>query len=65
VEIGLFDIAGRRVRSWVWAEELPAGQHAATWDGRDVAGAAMRSGIYIVRARAGRDVAVRKLVLER
>jgi hypothetical protein len=65
VEIGLFDVAGREVRSWAWREDLPAGQHAVTWDGRDASGALVRSGVYIVRARAGGESRVRKMVLER
>jgi hypothetical protein len=65
VEIGLFDVAGRKVRSWAWREGLPAGHHAITWDGRDASGARVRSGVYIVRARAGGESRVRKIVLER
>jgi hypothetical protein len=64
VEVALFDVAGRRVRSWVWGEGFPAGPHTVTWDGLDGSGARAVSGLYFVRVRAGRDVGMRKLVLE-
>ena len=65
VEISLFDVTGRRVRSWAWGEGLPAGRHVVAWDGRDDSGALVRSGVYIVRGRAGRESNSRKLVIER
>jgi hypothetical protein len=64
VEVAIFDVAGRRVRSWVWGEGLPAGPQAVTWDGLDGSGARAGSGLYFVRVRAGRDAGMRKLVLE-
>jgi hypothetical protein len=65
VEIDLFDLAGRRVRSLVSGAVLPPGQHAITWDGRDGSAARVGSGLYFLRVRAGRDFGIRKLVLER
>jgi len=64
VKIDLFDVAGRRMRSWVWGG-LAVGPHAVTWDGLDESGARAGSGLYFVQVRAGGDVGVRKLVLER
>jgi hypothetical protein len=65
VRIELCDVTGRRVWSWASGGELPAGPHAVTWNGRDRSGALARSGVYIVQTRAGRDVGVGKLVLQR
>jgi hypothetical protein len=65
VEVNLFDVAGRRVWSWLSGADLPAGPHTITWDGRDASGAPARSGLYTLRARAGCDVGVRKLLIQR
>jgi uncharacterized repeat protein (TIGR01451 family) len=52
VEIGVFDIAGRRMR--MLAEGVqPAGRHSVTWDGRDESGAHVRKGMYFVRIQVG------------
>jgi FG-GAP-like repeat/FlgD Ig-like domain/FG-GAP repeat len=63
VDIDLLDIAGRRVRSLKAGEALPAGRQVVTWDGRTQTGTLAPSGVYLVRVRAGRDAAVRKVVL--
>jgi hypothetical protein len=65
VRIDLCDVTGRRVWSWASGGELPAGPHAVTWNGRDRSGALARSGVYVLQTRAGRDVGVGKLVLQR
>lgn len=64
VRVGVYDVAGRLVRSLV-DEDLPAGVHAATWDGRDVHGAPVASGIYFIRLDTGSATLVRKAVLAR
>jgi hypothetical protein len=63
-DVGLFDLAGRRVRTLVSAT-LTAGEHAVRWDGRDAAGASMTAGLYYVRLRADGTVRTRCLVLVR
>lgn len=50
VEVGVYDVAGRRVR--VLRASLPAGAHRITWDGRDDSGRAVGAGFYVVRARS-------------
>lgn len=65
VRLEIYDVAGRSVRTLVDAR-LPAGTHAAWWDGRDDGGVAAASGIYFYRLVAGgRTVAARKMVLIR
>jgi hypothetical protein len=64
VEIALFDVTGRRVWSWASGVNLWAGPHVVTWNGRDESGTLVRSGVYILKAWAGRDAGVRKLVLQ-
>ena len=65
VDVALFDLAGRNVRSLVAGERSTPGGHSIRWDGRDGSGAPVRDGVYFVQVRAGRDVGVRKLVIFR
>ena len=44
----LFDAGGRRVRTLL-AGDLAAGDHEATWDGRDDRGRAVAAGAYVAR----------------
>ena len=48
VRLGVFDLAGRRVRSLLEGER-GAGRHDVAWDGRDDAGRAVRAGSYRYR----------------
>jgi M6 family metalloprotease-like protein len=65
VDVTLFDLAGRKVRSLVSGERVTPGEHSIRWDGRDGSGARVRNGVYLVQVRAGRDVSVRKLIVLR
>jgi hypothetical protein len=49
-ELVVFDLAGRRVRSFE-LRGLSAGEHRVTWDGRSDAGAVQASGSYLVQLR--------------
>jgi hypothetical protein len=49
VEIGIYDLAGRRVHTMTNAV-YPAGQHRATWNRIDRSGSPVRPGVYFVRA---------------
>ena len=60
----VYNSLGRPVRTLV-DRELPAGAHRAAWDGRDEAGEAAASGVYLVRLRAGSGSATRRLLLLR
>ncbi len=51
VDIAVYDLSGRRVRTLL-AGALDAGEQRATWDGRDDSGARVVAGIYFVRLRA-------------
>ena len=52
VEIGIYDLAGRRVKILVDAVQ-PAGRHDVAWDGRDESGAHVGKGMYFVRIQIG------------
>jgi len=62
VTLSIFDVAGRRVRDLV-DRDLPAGVHAAEWDGRDDTGSAVASGVYFYRLQTGPQSETRRLVL--
>jgi hypothetical protein len=62
VRIGVYDVTGRLVRTVV-NDELPAGDHAAIWDGRDDRGSRVAGGTYFARLQAGGEVQTRKVVL--
>jgi hypothetical protein len=63
-EIGVFDPAGRLVRTLV-SGEMPAGDHQVMWDGRDDAGRAMPAGVYFYELRFDGTQAQRKMLLLR
>jgi len=65
VEVTLFDLAGRRMRSLGGGERLPPGEHSIRWDGRDGSGAPVRDGVYLVQVHAGGSVGVGKLTVLR
>jgi pimeloyl-ACP methyl ester carboxylesterase len=64
VELAVHDVTGRLVRTLLHAE-LPAGVHAATWDGRDAGGRETALGVYFLRAATGTENAVRKVTRAR
>ena len=62
VLLSVYSVDGRLVRTLVDAVE-PEGAHRVTWDGRDAAGSATASGVYVLRIDAGANTSTRKLVL--
>ncbi len=67
----VFDVAGGKVATLV-ERELPPGEHWFQWDGRNEAGEAVASGIYLYRLRvvspgasSGEYIQVRKMALIR
>jgi subtilisin family serine protease len=64
VRLDILDPAGRLVRRLVQRWYDP-GFHRVAWDGRDDAGRAVASGVYLSRLTAAGDVATRKMILVR
>lgn len=64
VEVNVFDLAGRRVRTLL-REVVAPHIHPVTWSLDDDAGRPLRSGVYIVRARQGAEVVAKKIVVAR
>ncbi len=62
-EIGVYDVQGRRVQTLV-SGQVEAGEHVATWDGRDAQGRKAATGVYFyVLATDGRRFEKRCLLL--
>lgn len=64
VKAGIYDVAGRRVKS-LYQATLGAGRHAFAWAGDDDAGAAVSPGIYFAKVETLTGVASAKLILLR
>jgi hypothetical protein len=64
IRVTITDIHGRRVRRLV-SGSLPAGEHAARWDGSDERGRDVASGIYFVTLEAGATVVRTRVALLR
>ena len=62
VELALYNLAGQKVATLVDGMR-PAASHTVRWDGRDDAGAALASGVYLYRLQAGGREETRKLLL--
>ncbi|MFN2372084.1 MAG: S8 family serine peptidase, partial [Candidatus Krumholzibacteriia bacterium] len=63
-ELAIYDVRGMLVRRLL-VGELAAGTHTVAWDGRDRAGRAVASGVYLARLEAAGTVQERKLTLIR
>ena len=59
--LDIFDVTGRLVRRLVDGVR-PAGEHVATWDGRDGAGRVVPAGVYFSRFEAGGVQQSKKIV---
>jgi outer membrane protein assembly factor BamB len=58
----VYDITGRKVRELV-SRILSAGAYSVVWDGRDDAGRAVSSGVYLSRLESGGKAATGKMLL--
>jgi len=61
-ELSIFDLRGHRVTTLV-AENLAAGPHARTWDGTDLSGRTVASGVYFAALNAAGVRSTKKLLL--
>ena len=64
VAIAVYDVSGREVAVLV-NEELEAGDHSVSWDGRDARGNDVASGTYFARMVAGASHFETKMILMR
>jgi len=64
VYLSIYALTGQHIRRLVDGEHAP-GTYAVTWDGKDDAGRAVASGVYLCRMTAGELSGVRKMLLIR
>ena len=62
IELALFDIGGRRVRTLVNGA-LAAGRHTIAWDGRGQSGEKLAPGVYIARLEGAGQRWTRRVTL--
>jgi hypothetical protein len=65
VELNLYDVRGRLVRTLVSGEVEDAGRHSVEWDGRNAVGATTHAGLYFARLEAGGAYEVQRVVRNR
>jgi hypothetical protein len=64
IELAVFDLAGRRVRT-VTRGLLLAGRHTFLWDGRTDAGRRLAMGVYLIRLSGAGQAITRRVTLVR
>ena len=62
VELSVFDIAGRRVKSLV-SESMAAGHHDVVWEGKDSLGREASAGVYFFRLKTEDIVDTKRMTL--
>jgi flagellar hook assembly protein FlgD len=62
VQLVIFNVLGERVTTLL-SDYLAAGHHQVTWNGNDLYGKPVASGVYLYRLEAGSKVWVRKMAL--
>jgi hypothetical protein len=63
VELKVFDLLGREVRTLLRGDQYAPGVHSVTWDGRNAAGKAVATGVYFYRINASGFTESRKMLL--
>jgi hypothetical protein len=61
IKLNIFDITGQMVREWSISDQQ-AGWHQVIWDGRDMSGNLVSTGIYIYSLQAGDFVSTKKML---
>ncbi|MBN1541516.1 T9SS type A sorting domain-containing protein [candidate division KSB1 bacterium] len=62
VKVVVYNVRGQQIRTLV-DEVVDAGRHIVNWDGRDMTGATVPSGMYFYRIKAGDFIASKKMLL--
>lgn len=62
VNLGIYDVEGHLVDTLL-QERLAEGAHHVSWDGRNVQGERLASGLYFYRLKTGTGVRVRKMTM--
>lgn len=64
VSVRVFDVSGRLAQT-ILEGDLPAGEYAPTWDGRDAAGRVVPSGVYLTRVETAAGVQTGRMTVAR
>ncbi|MCA9755835.1 MAG: T9SS type A sorting domain-containing protein [Candidatus Eisenbacteria bacterium] len=56
VDLAIYNVSGRLVRTLIANEPQTAGRHEVVWDGRDASGRELPSGVYLSRLESGGQV---------
>lgn len=62
VALSVYDVAGRRVAS-VYEGDLVAGEHRMAWNGLDLRGARLNSGVYVYELAMGNERVTRRMIV--
>ncbi len=65
LELNIYDLAGRRVKSLAGDKIWTAGHHSINWNGADDKGKAVASGIYFYRLKSDGEVVTKKMLILR
>lgn len=63
VELAVYDLTGRQVRTLIDGVTMAPGRYPVTWDGRDEAGRRLSSGVYLYRLKAANDSRLSRTIL--
>ncbi|MCP4546311.1 MAG: hypothetical protein GY835_07585 [bacterium] len=63
VNLRVYDMAGRLVRTMIGGDTLPMGRHDSVWNGKDDSGRQVASGVYLYRLEAGVYNETRRMLL--
>ncbi|MFC1501776.1 T9SS type A sorting domain-containing protein [bacterium] len=64
VHLAIYNVQGRRIRTLVY-KHLSAGRKSVSWDGRDMEGKEVSSGMYIYRLKTENYVDMKKMILQK
>jgi len=62
VSLAIYDVNGREIKTLI-SKQLATGSYTVQWNGRNGAGQAVASGVYLYRLQAGGFVQTKKLIL--
>ena len=65
VELGIYDVLGRKVRTLVSGEVRLSGHHQVSWNGQDEDSRTVASGVYVVDLQANQETYVQKVTMIR
>ncbi|MFC1527188.1 right-handed parallel beta-helix repeat-containing protein [Candidatus Neomarinimicrobiota bacterium] len=62
IKITIYDMLGRNVHELI-SKKLPSGKYSVQWNGKDINGNPVSTGIYLYQLKAGNFVQTKKMVL--